>query len=296
MEHEFKWVCAVPLASGCGEGAVWAEAEQALYWTDVTRFLLLRLTPRDGCVKTWLFDEPVVALSLTDRVGRLLVALGSHLILWTAATDERVNYGVWLDGWPQVRFNEGRSGPDGSFWVGSMRNNVNTDGSLREAGGSDGILMRVGPGTQTSIQGSGLGIANTLCWTPDHSRLIFGDTLANMLYIADYRDGVLSNRHPFFTGFERGLPDGSAIDAEGFVWNCRFGGGCIVRISPEGKMDRVIEAPTNNPTTCAFGGPDYRTLYVTSASIHTEPGDRLAGGVFALRTEVPGLPSFAFQY
>lgn len=157
MEHEFKWVCAVPLASGCGEGAVWAEAEQALYWTDVTRFLLLRLTPRDGCVKTWLFDEPVVALSLTDRVGRLLVALGSHLILWTAATDERVNYGVWLNGWPQVRFNEGRSGPDGSFWVGSMRNNVNTDGSLREAGGSDGILMRVGPGTQTSIQGADWG-------------------------------------------------------------------------------------------------------------------------------------------
>lgn len=295
MGTEMNWECVAPIGSGCGEGALWTEAGQALYWTDVTRFLLHRLTPHDGCVKSWLFDESVVALSLTDRPGCLLVALGSHLILWTPANDERLDYGVALHGWPTVRFNEGRTGPDGYFWVGSMRNNVNLDGSLREAGGTDGVLIRVGSGAQTSEQDVGFGIANTLCWTPERSRMIFGDTLANSLYVADYRDGSIFNKRSFFAGFGRGLPDGSAIDAEGFVWNCRFGGNCIVRISPDGELERVIEAPTRNPTTCTFGGPDYRTLYVTSASISTAPGDRLAGSVFAVQTEISGLPSFAFR-
>ncbi|MCW5261896.1 SMP-30/gluconolactonase/LRE family protein [Verminephrobacter eiseniae] len=307
MNEEHRWECVAPVGSGCGEGALWVEAEQALYWTDVTRFLLHRLSARDGCVKSWFFEEPVVALSRTDRAGCLLVALGSRLLLWTPATDERVDHGARLRGWPQVRFNEGRSGPEGRFWVGSMRNNVNPDGTVRDAGGSDGVLMSVGRDAHSAtVHQTGFGIANTLCWTPDQRCLIFGDTLANTLYCADYRadwadwadqdgGGVLGQRRIFFTGFGRGLPDGSAIDAQGFVWNCRFGGGCVVRIAPDGALDRIIEAPTHNPTTCAFGGPDYRTLYVTSARIGTAAGDRLAGGVFALRTEVPGLPSFAFQ-
>lgn len=295
MKEASHWECVAPMGSGCGEGALWMPAEQALYWTDVTRFLLHRLTIRDGSIRSWFFDEPVVALSQTDRTGLLLVALGSRLRLWTPATDERIALGTQLPNWPQVRFNEGRAGPDGRFWVGSMRNNVNPDGTLREAGGTDGVLVSVGNDAHTTVHETGFGIANTLCWSPDQHRLIFGDTLANALYCADYHDGALSGRRAFFTGFARGLPDGSAIDADGFLWNCRFGGGCLVRLSPDGAIDRVVETPVHNPTTCVFGGPDYRTLYVTSARIHSPATDRLAGGVFALRTEVPGLPGFAFR-
>jgi len=253
------------------------------------------LDPADASVCSWLFNEPVVALSLTQTTGVLLVALGSRLILWELAGGRRIDFGVSLDGWPQVRFNEGRTGPDGHFWVGSMRNNVNADGSLRDSGGQDGVLLRIGSDGSSTLEANQLGITNTLCWTPDRRQLIFGDTLANTLYIAECDTGHLQNQRAFFAGFERGLPDGSAIDLEGYIWNCRFNGGCIVRISPAGQVDKVIEMPTRNPTTCVFGGTDFRTLYITSASVSTKSDDRLAGSVFALRTEIPGRHSFIFK-
>jgi sugar lactone lactonase YvrE len=78
------------------------------------------------------------------------------------------------------------------------------------------------------------------------------------------------------------------MDAKGYLWNCRFFGGCIVRVAPDGQIDRVIEMPVQNITTCTFGGADRKTLYVTTASIEAPPGDRLAGGLFAIRTEVQG--------
>ena len=82
------------------------------------------------------------------------------------------------------------------------------------------------------------------------------------------------------------------MDAEGYLWNCRFGGSCIVRVAPDGTIDRVIEMPVRNITTCAFGGVELRTLYITTASILTDPSDRLAGSLFALDVSVPGAAAF----
>src|SRR5437667_8070381 len=79
--------------------------------------------------------------------------------------------------------------------------------------------------------------------------------------------GTIANQRPFLEGFARGLPDGSTVDSAGYLWNCRFFGGCIVRVAPDGQIDRVVEMPVKNITTCTFGGPDRKTLYVTTASI-----------------------------
>jgi len=87
---------------------------------------------------------------------------------------------------------------------------------------------------------------------------------------------------------DRGLPDGSTVDAEGYLWNCRFYGGCIVRVAPDGKIDCIIDMPVKNITTCTFGGTDRKTLYVTTASLEAGPGDRLAGGLYAVQCEASG--------
>ena len=92
-----------------------------------------------------------------------------------------------------------------------------------------------------------------------------------------------------------GDKDGSTVDSEGYLWNCRFFGGCIVRAAPDGAIDRVVEMPVQNITTCTFGGPGLKTLYVTTARIEAPPGDRLAGGLFAIPTEVAGQPENQFQ-
>lgn len=288
---ETQVTCVAPVGDRCGEGVVWVQSERAVYWVDVLRYLVHRLDCASSSVRSWHFDEPVVALSLTSDASRMLVALGSRLVYWWPSTDRRQDHGFKLDGYPRVRLNEGRSDPLGNFWLGTMKNNVLLNAELGEAGKGEGVLLQIAPDGSSTEWRTNLGISNTLCWSPDGTTLYFGDTLENEIYAFDYDSthGSIGNERSYFAGFERGSPDGSAIDSEGYVWNCRFGGGCIVRVSPQGTIDRVVEMPVQNITTCIFGGDDLKTLFVTTASIVSPAGNRLAGSLFSLRVEVPGL-------
>jgi len=290
-------VCVAPTGDACGEGVVWHAAHAAAYWTDINRFLIHRFTPADQCVRTWFFDEPVTALTLTDRDDTLAVILGSQAILWEPISDRRGKPVYQFDQWPNVRLNDARVDPRGSLWMGSMRNNVNSDGSAGAAGGQDGALFRLDPDGKVKVWRQNIGISNTLAWSPDQRRFYFGDTLANTIWVYDYdlATGAIANERSFLQGFARGLPDGSTVDAEGYLWNCRFFGGCIVRVAPDGTIDHVIEMPVKNITTCTFGGPDRKTLYVTTARIEAPEGDRLAGGLYSIRTDVAGQPENRFR-
>ena len=288
--------CLAPVGDKCGEAALWSASENAVYWTDINRFLIHRFQTESKTVRSWIFDEPVVALSLTRAPDWLLVALASRLIYWRPESDERRPHGFILPGSPEVRLNDGRSDPVGNFWVGSMKNNMAPDGSLTEAGKGAGILYRITPQGEVSEWRTGLGISNTLCWSPDATRFYFGDTMENAIYAYDYdrTKASISGEHAFFAGYDRGAPDGSAIDSEGSVWNCRFGGACVVRVSPTGEVQRIVEMPVTNVTTCCFGGPGLKTLYITTASILAPPSDRLAGSLFSIEAGVAGLPENQF--
>jgi sugar lactone lactonase YvrE len=290
-------VCLAPTADVCGEGAVWHAAHQALYWTDINRFLIHRYTLADQCVRTWFFDEPVTALALMDRPEVLAVVLGSSLIPWEPETDLRGEPLFRLEGWPKVRLNDARPDPRGSLWLGSMRNNVNPDGSAGVAGGQEGKLFRLDPDGSVRTWRSEIGIANTVTWSPDRRRFYSADTLENVVRVYDYdaATGDIANERPFLEGFARGLPDGSTVDSEGFLWNCRYSGGCIVRVAPAGTIDRVVEMPVKNITTCTFGGRDLKTLFVTTARAEARPGDRFAGGLFAISADIAGQPENAFS-
>jgi sugar lactone lactonase YvrE len=178
-----------------------------------------------------------------------------------------------------------------------MRNNVNPDGSAREVGGQDGVLLSLDPNRKTKIWRRDIGIANTLAWSPDRRSFYFGDSMANVIWVYDYdaSTGAIANERPFLQGFARGLPDGSTMDSEGYLWNCRFYGGCLVRVAPAGTIDRIIEMPVQNITTCTFGGPDLKTLFVTTAKADAPASDRLAGSLFAIESAVPGQPENRFR-
>lgn len=289
-------ICVAPTGDVCGEGVVWHAAHSAAYWTDINRFLIHRYTPGNQCVRTWFFDEPVTALTLTDRDDTLAVILGSQVILWEPHSDHRSQPLYRLEQWPRVRFNDARNDKRGSLWIGSMHNNVNPDGSAGTVEGYDGLLYRLDPDNTITEWCRDLRIANTLAWSPDDRHFYFGDTLENTVWVYDYdpASGAIANRRPFLQGFSKGFPDGSCVDAEGYLWNCRFSGGCIVRVAPDGHIDRIVEMPVQNITTCTFGGPDRKTLYVTTASIQAPPGDRLAGGLFTIHTETEGQPENRF--
>lgn len=288
---------AIPVAivgDRCGEGAVWSADEQAVYWVDINRFLVHRLTWRERRLTTWHFNEPPTALALSTEPGRLLVALASRLIWWWPAEDRRADHGFRLGNRPKVRLNDGRADPLGNFWVGSMFNNVAEHGGSTEEHHhpGNGVLFRVTPEGDVSEAVRGIGIANTLCWSPDRTRFYSADTMKNEIRVYDYDGvtGMLGAERAHFVGFERGFPDGSAIDREGCLWNARWGGGGLVRIAPDGQVLGFYPVPTRNITTCTFGGPDLTTLFITSARNDPDPGDRLAGSLWAMAVDVPGLP------
>jgi len=284
--------CLVPSGDVCGEAAVWSPDDCALYWVDINRFLIHRYDTLSCATRSWCFDAPLAALSLTSKPGCLLIALGSHLEWWWPETNKRQQHAFRLEGWPKVRLNDGRADPLGNFWIGSMVNNVGPSGDLINGSGHEGILFRIAPDGAITQWKSGIGISNTLCWSPDGKTFYFGDTLENCIWAYDYDavTGNISNERPFFWGYDRGLPDGSTIDSDGYLWNCRYYGGCVVRIDPQGAIDRILEMPTRNLTTAVFGGADNSTLFVTSASNEKAPqGDRLAGSVWAVETAAKGL-------
>ncbi|MEM9738419.1 MAG: SMP-30/gluconolactonase/LRE family protein [Pseudomonadota bacterium] len=284
--------CLVPSGDDCGEAVTWRPDDQCVYWSDVNRFLIHRYNPSRKVTRSWLFDEPCVAIMLTDAPGTLLVAIGSRILVWQPEDDTRSDFGFSLDDWPAARLNDGRAAPDGGLWIGSMANNVGRDGSAGALKGDLGRLFNLRHGQSARVHKCGIGISNTVCFSPDSRYFYFGDTPRNVIWRYDYdgSTGSLSNETVFFEGFDRGVPDGSTIDSDGYLWNCRFAGGCIVRVAPSGRVDRVIEMPVSNITTCEFGGPDRQTLFVSTARILLDHHERLAGGLFALESDVSGPP------
>jgi sugar lactone lactonase YvrE len=136
-----------------------------------------------------------------------------------------------------------------------------------------------------------------MVWSPDCTTFYCACSIRNVIHAYDYHaeNQSLSNRRVFTQDLGPGVPDGSAMDEEGFLWNCRFSGSCILRISPTGKVQQEIKMPVSNITNCVFGGSDLQTLYVTTASLRAPEGEHLAGSLFALHTKVRGLAPGRFR-
>jgi sugar lactone lactonase YvrE len=290
--------CIAATADVCGEGAVWHPAHNAVYWTDINRGLLHRhriATP--GEFDMWQFEQPVTALTLTSDPKKLLVVLGGSFLLWDPDDDLRDKILYTLPQWPEMRCNDARVDPAGTLWFGTMQNNVASNGSTMPVTNHIGSLLSFHRDGEARVWRDGFAIQNTIAWTPSSNKMLYGDTLLNEIYACDYDDAsqAIANERIFTRGFERGLPDGSAMDEEGYLWNCRYGGGCIVRFAPDGSVNRVIETPVPNPTTCAFGGVDLKTLYFTSAGEGVQAAGPNDGGLFCFETDVRGLPATSFR-
>ena len=274
-----------------GEVPVWDVAEQALYWVDIEGRRLQRLDAPHGTVRDWHFPERIASFALREQAGFVCAfASGfaffepeSGAIEWIARPEAMIS---------RNRFNDGKCDRAGRFWAGSM------DDRMKEHTGS---LFRLDPDRGVHRMDGAIGISNSLAWSPDNRIFYFADSLDGVIYAYDYdhATGAIANKRVFAAAkVEPGTPDGSTIDAEGYLWNARWDGWRLVRHAPDGRVDRVVELPVQKPTSCAFGGPDLATLYVTSA-VWDLAGEALArqpwaGGLLALDVGVRGLPEPRF--
>ncbi len=281
-----------------GESAVWDDRQHKLCWVDIVGKAIHRFCPTSRTHETWRVPDLVTSIGLRAD-GGAIVGSRKSIALWDFDGPLRFVTEVEPE-LPGNRLNEGVVAPDGSFWVGTMQDNIAADGTPLAMSAKTGRLYRYAHGELRPVCDDRFGITNTLIWTSD-GRLITADTEENAIYSykLDRESGLLRNRRTILSGFERGRPDGSCVDAEGFIWNCRVaGGGCVVRFAPDGRIDRVVELPCSWPTSCTFGGPGFETLFVTSARF-TMRDEHLAanpqeGAVLAVNPGVRGLPANRF--
>lgn len=272
-----------------GEGPVWDPEGQALYWVDIKAPAVQRLGP-DGAVARWAMPDVVGSLAPADD-GRILVALRDRFCLFDSAGGDFTELARLRDDGEGVRANDGKCDRQGRFWLGSMDEG-------RKAG--RGRLYRLDRGTLTAVL-DGLNTPNALCWAPDGRTMYFTDSPRRAIWAFPYdpASGALGERRVFAT-CEGESPDGATVDAEGFVWSARYGGGRVVRLAPDGRVDRVIAVPgAMQVTCCAFGGADLGTLFITTASQNLSAEQRAAqpgaGGLFACRPGVRGLPEARYR-
>lgn len=285
--------CALDVQAKVGECPVWAEDEQALYWIDIQGPTLNRFDPATGRNRAWQMPALIGSFALR-RNGGAIVALKTGLYLFDFATGQFSPVGAPESHLPGNRMNDGKAAPDGRFWVGSMDDrwpDKEPTGALYRVNADLGIDRVVG----------GLICSNGLAWSLDGRTMYHSDSRLNFVCAYDYdpRDGSISNRRDIRYDFnELGRPDGGTVDSEGGYWICGVSAGRINRFRPDGSLDKSLKLPVPTPTNCCFGGPDFRTLYVTTKRYREDPALVSAnpgmGGIFAVDVGVAGGPGARF--
>jgi len=270
-----------------GESAMWHPREQRLYWVDVRAPAAYRLEA-DNSVTT--IPLPALGGGLVPRKsGGLAIALQNGFHAIDSKTKEVTFIADPEPDKPDNRVNDGSCDRMGRFWAGTQHVTIR-DKAL-------GSLYRLDPDRSVRKMLEVITVSNMVRFSPDDRTLYYADTYSDVMYALDFSlaDGTISNRRVFVdTSNHPGHPDGSAVDADGCLWNAEYGGSRVVRYTPQGKIDRTIMFPVTQPTSCCFGGPRLDTLYVTSATQRIEPEllakQPLAGGLFAVQVGVTGLP------
>lgn len=268
-----------------GEGIVWDDRAQWLYWTDILSARLWRHEPASGDTHAWDLPEPLGCLALCED-GRLLLALAKSIRICDAPVPgaplalqmlSPLEPGLGAS----TRSNDGRCDRHGHFVFGTKdETGANPPlGRFYQFSTAHGLRPLPLPAAA---------IPNSICFSPDGGTLYFCDSMQPRILRCEY-DADAADLSPPSVLAEvegEGAPDGSTVDADGHLWNAQWGAGRAVRYAPDGRIDRVVAIPAGMPSCCAIGGADLDTLYVTTAREEMDAAALAAapsaGGVFAL--------------
>jgi sugar lactone lactonase YvrE len=271
------------------ESPVWDAANQRLLFCDINGKRINALSVETGARQSWNFPEVVGSFGLC-RSGRLIVAQRHHVVLFDPGS------GALVDLTPKIaepatnRLNDGKVGPDGAFWVGSMDENTPRQ--------KIAALYRVTADGRITRQESGYAVSNGLAWSPDGRVMYHSDSTAGIIEAWDFDPATGGRtRHRILATLtsEDGRPDGAATDADGNYWSAGPSAGCINCFSPAGECLRTWAFPVPGPTMPCFAG---NALYVTSLregkSPQTLAGHPTLGGLFRAIAPAVGAPVGTF--
>ena len=272
-----------------GEGPLWNGEEQALYWVDIAGKTISRYWPSSGRHEVFPTSVQVGVIAFRAR-GGLVAAGDTGFNWWDTETGELKPICDPESDRPESRINDGKVDRKGRFWAGSMTSE-----------GAVSSLYRLDRDLAVHQMDTGFTISNGIGWSPDNRTMYFADSFRYVVYAYDFdlASGGLANRRDFIVVKpEYGIPDGLTVDAEGFVWCAFYAGSKVTRFTPQGRIDLEVRLPVSQPTSCIFGGAEYKDLYVTSAWNGLNPEQRKnepqAGDLFVIKTDTIGIPEPKF--
>ncbi len=268
-----------------GEGPAWDAKTQTLYWVDI--------------LEKRIYAGTELLAQLDDFIGCLAPCKNGHLILGMRASfvdfepaTSRQTLLALLTESATNRVNDGKCDPAGRFLAGSM------DMNEKEASGS--LYSFDGKAVTRLLEG--IRISNGLAWSPDHKTFYYIDTPTRTVKAFDYdlNSGAIANQRIAISVPESfGWPDGMTSDTEGNLWIAMWGGAQVTKWNPQtGQLAERVSFPALQTSSCVFGGKNMNELHVTSARVGMSEADLkkypLSGGLFRVKTNVEGMPTFEF--
>jgi D-xylonolactonase len=278
-------VAVCPVGAMLGEGPIWIERDQALWFVDIKKQSIHRFDPAGDVLASWPAPEQIGWVLPADD-GGMIAGLQSGLFRFDPEGGFTPLATVEADR-PDNRLNDAVTDPRGRIWFGSM------DDTERQ---TTGDYYRFEKGEVSHAGLPSVGITNGPAVSPDGCILYHVDTLGGLIHACDIgEDGTLGPSREFARiTADEGYPDGPTVDSEGCLWIGLFLGWQARRYSPQGELLETVRFPVSNITKLAFGGDDLRTVYATTAQLHLKPDDLArqpqAGHLFAFRADVAGVP------
>jgi len=272
------------------ESPIWAPEAGRLYWIDWETHCLFRCDPAHGPIECWEMPEAIGCLVMRERGGCML-ALASGFFTFDPNTSAIERVVRTHDGEFGLELNDGKCDRAGRFWAGSMQT------PPRE---TKAALFRLDPNHSCHRMPFSLVIANGIAFSPDNRVMYYGDSGTRRIMACDYdiETGAAGEPRVFAEVEPPGVPDGATVDADGFLWSAEFNGWCLTRYDPDGHVERRLEVPVKQPTSCIFGGTNHNILYITTARLNLTPEEEaaqpLAGSLLACDLGIRGLPEPAF--
>jgi sugar lactone lactonase YvrE len=282
-------------AARLGECPLWSVAEQVLYWVDISGRSIHRLDLRAGVDAAWTMPAEPGCIGLA-KGGGLVAALRDGFYRFFPYEGRLIKIAPAPYNTSNQRFNDGKVDALGRFWAGAMFEPRTTTAASIYCLDKGRVRELCGPAT-----GEGVKVSNGLAFSADGHFALHSDTPEHVVYRIDLKRGEPNGRQVFTRVPDNradpdygGRPDGAAFDAEGCYWSAQYEGGRVLRFDTEGRVIGTLTVPARRPTMVAFGGPDLRTLFITSARDGADAAELerypYSGAVFQCQLDVPGRP------
>lgn len=273
------------------EGILWNAADQRVWWTDIHGKTLWAYDPATGSAERHSVPGSIGCFA-PRRDGTFVAAFVDGFALYAPRTGRRDDIARFEPQLPQTRLNDGRTDRQGRFIAGGMDEKDLSPISS---------VWRLDPDLKLMRLFGSVRCANSTCFSSDGRTMYFADSPQREIVAFDYDPdtGDLGQKRSLARiEAGRGVPDGSCMDAEGFIWNAVWEGYRVERFAPDGRLDMTIDVPVEKPTCVAFGGADLDMLYITTSRLGSS-ADRLArepesGGLYAVKPNVKGLVDAPF--